>query len=112
MALNRRPFPGSTPFTPEELNITLTGGSGDADRDGQIEARGHEIATFVAEFVKKFDLPPLSSDGKKGGVALLGWSVGAVYAFAAVGTADTLPKGVKDVLSANLRSLIIYGKCW
>ncbi|KAF8873509.1 hypothetical protein CPB85DRAFT_1236931 [Mucidula mucida] len=108
VALNRRPFPGSTPFTPEELDVTLTGGTGDADRDAQIEARGHEIAMFVAEFIKKFKLPALSQDGKHGGVALLGWSVGAAYPLAAIGSSPTLPKDVQRLLGLNVRSLISY----
>ncbi|KAF8917706.1 hypothetical protein CPB85DRAFT_1431233 [Mucidula mucida] len=108
VALNRRPFPGSTPFTPEELDVTLTGGTGDADRDVQIEARGHEIAMFVAEFIKKFTIPALSQDGKQGGVALLGWSVGAAYPLAAIGSAPTLPKDVKELLGSYIRSLISY----
>ncbi|KAF9022454.1 hypothetical protein BDZ89DRAFT_956554 [Hymenopellis radicata] len=108
VALNRRPFPGSTPFTPEELNVTLTGGTGDADRDIQIEARGHEIATFAAEFIRKFKLPPLSHNGTQGGVALLGWSVGAAYPLAAIGSSPTLPKDVKQLLGSYIRSLITY----
>ncbi|KAJ7087147.1 hypothetical protein C8R44DRAFT_991416 [Mycena epipterygia] len=77
VAINRRPFPGSTPFTPAELNITLTGGAGDAERDAQIEARGHEIGMFIARFITKFNLPP-PSDGPPV-PALYGADVGALF---------------------------------
>ncbi|KAJ7130777.1 hypothetical protein C8R43DRAFT_1089921 [Mycena crocata] len=108
VAINRRHFPGSTPFTPEELNVVFTGGSGDDERDAQMEARGHEIGTFIATFVQKFHLPPLSADGKEGGSVLLGWSVGAPYQLAAIASADTLSEDTRSVLSAHVRSLILY----
>ncbi len=109
VAIQRRPFPGSTPFTAEELNVVLTGGSSEADRDAQIAARGHEIASFVDAFIQKFKLPPLSDDGKIGGVALLGWSVGGAFPVAAVASSGTLPTDVQARLSSYVRSLIVYG---
>lgn len=117
VALNRRTFPGSTPFTPEERNVIFTGGEGEAERDAHIEGRGHEIAVFVVEFIRKYDLPPPTRSGGErrpgnGGVAILGWSQGVVHAFAAVASAGTLEKDVRDVLSVHLRSLIIYGMSW
>jgi pimeloyl-ACP methyl ester carboxylesterase len=108
VAIQRRPFPGSTPFTAEELNVVLTGGSSEADRDAQIAARGHEIASFVDAFIQKFKLPPLSDDGKIGGVALLGWSVGGAFPVAAVASSGTLPTDVQARLSSYVRSLIVY----
>ncbi|PBK63889.1 hypothetical protein ARMSODRAFT_893703 [Armillaria solidipes] len=108
VAIQRRPFPGSTPFTAEELNVILTGGSSEADRDAQIAARGHEIASFVDAFIQKFKLPPLSDDGKTGGVALLGWSVGGAFPVAAVASSSTLPTNVQTRLGSYVRSLIVY----
>ncbi|KAJ7489033.1 hypothetical protein FB451DRAFT_1337031 [Mycena latifolia] len=108
VALNRRSFPGSTPFTPEELNIALTGGSGDDERDVQMEARGHEIGTFIATFIKRFNLPPPSNDGKTGGAILFGWSLGSLSLLAVIGTADTMPEATRSVLSSHVRSLIVY----
>ncbi|KAJ7021455.1 hypothetical protein C8F04DRAFT_1273673 [Mycena alexandri] len=108
VAINRRGFPGSTPFTPEELNVTLTGGSGDAEREVQVEARGHEIAMFIAIFIQKFDLPPFSGAGRPGGVVLFGWSVGAPFTTFAIANADTLPEATREVLRSHVRSLILY----
>lgn len=106
VAINRRPFPGSTPFTQDEVNVTITGG--DEERDAQMEARGHEIGTFIATFIQRFSLPPPSDDKKTGGVCLLGWSVGALFQLAAIATADTLPEAARSVLSSHIRSLILY----
>ncbi|KAK0471021.1 hypothetical protein IW261DRAFT_1514100 [Armillaria novae-zelandiae] len=108
VAIQRRPFPGSTPFTAEELNVILTGGSSEAERDAQMAARGHEMASFVDTFIQKFKLPPLSDDGKTGGVALLGWSEGGAFPIAAIASSDTLPAHVQARLSSYVRSLIVY----
>ncbi|KAJ7764874.1 Alpha/Beta hydrolase protein [Mycena metata] len=108
VAINRRGFPGSTPFTPEEFNVNLTGGSGDAEREAQMEARGHEIATFIAIFIQKFDLPAFSGAGRPGGAILLGWSLGAPFTTFAIANSDTLPEATREVLTSHVRSLILY----
>ncbi len=109
VAIQRRPFPGSTPFTDEELNVTLTGGSGDEERDFEIEMRGHEIASFVDIFIQNHNLPRVSDDGKSGGASLLGWSVGGAYVVAAIASTETLPVDVQTRLGAYVRSMIVYG---
>ncbi|KAK7055273.1 hypothetical protein R3P38DRAFT_2846113 [Favolaschia claudopus] len=108
VGINRRPFPGSTPFTDAELNVIYTGGSGTAERQAELDARGHELGTFIANFITQFNLPRLSADGKTGGAVLLGWSLGAPFALAAVSAAGSLPPATLETLSANLRSIIVY----
>ncbi|PBK63897.1 hypothetical protein ARMSODRAFT_893753 [Armillaria solidipes] len=108
VAIQRRPFPGSTPFTDEELNVTLTGGSGDEERDFEIEMRGHEISSFVDIFIQNHNLPRVSNDGKSGGASLLGWSVGGAYVVAAIASTGTLPVDVQTRLGAYVRSMIVY----
>ncbi|KAK0222340.1 Alpha/Beta hydrolase protein [Armillaria fumosa] len=105
VALNRRHFPGTTPLSPEELVITQTGGTDDSQREALVEARGHEIALFIDTFIQKFNLPSISSGG---GVALLGWSLGATFAPIAISSTDTLPEDVRCRLSEYMRSLILY----
>lgn len=108
VAIQRRPFPGSTPFTDQELNVTLTGGSGDEERNFEIEMRGHEIASFVDIFIQNHNLPRVSNDGKSGGASLLGWSVGGAYVVAAIASTGTLPVDVQTRLGAYVRSMIVY----
>ncbi|KAK7055271.1 Alpha/Beta hydrolase protein [Favolaschia claudopus] len=108
VAINRRPFPGSTPFTDAELNVIYTGGSGDAERQTQLDNRGREISNFIVNFITQNRLPPISNDGKTGGAIILGWSVGAPYAMAALSSADSLPLASRVVLAAYLRSVVIY----
>ncbi|KAJ8086079.1 hypothetical protein PM082_004898 [Marasmius tenuissimus] len=107
VAVQRRPFPGSTPFTPQELNVTLTGGSSDQERAAYAEARGHELANFIDRFIQKFKLPAIGANGQ-GGSVIWGWSVGALLPVWTIGNAKTLPADVKTRLGANVRSLIIY----
>ncbi len=106
VALNRRHFPGTTPLSPEEFVITQTGGTSDSQREGLVEARGHEIALFIDTFVQKFNLPSISSGG---GVALLGWSLGATFAPMVISSVNSLPEDVRLRLSQYMRSLILYG---
>lgn len=108
VAMNRRSFPGSTPFTDEELNVAMNGGT-EEQKDAQIQSRGNEIATFIDNFIQQKDLPPISKDGKAGCIVLLGWSVGAPFALAMVASSSTLPADVRVRLGSHIRSLILYG---
>ncbi|KAK7053255.1 hypothetical protein VNI00_003881 [Paramarasmius palmivorus] len=108
VAINRRAFPGSTAYTTEELDAITSPNSSQAEKNAFLEARGHEIATFIDTFIQEFDLPPLSADGTCGGVAILGWSIGSSHAAAAVGSSLTLPSDVRARLGRYLRSLIFY----
>ncbi|KAJ6458696.1 hypothetical protein DFH09DRAFT_1115381, partial [Mycena vulgaris] len=86
VAINRRPYIGSTPYTEAE-SVTLCTGS-ETEKAHFIDARGIEFATFVETFVQKYDLPPISPDGKSGGVALLGWSAGNLVTAAALNSLE------------------------
>ncbi|KAF9264169.1 hypothetical protein L218DRAFT_958595 [Marasmius fiardii PR-910] len=108
VAINRRAFPGSTPYTPHELDTVYNQSSTETEKDAFMEERGHEILQFIDNFIQKNDLPPLSTDGMNGGVAILGWSIGASHAAAAVASSYTLPDDVRARLSLYLRSLIFY----
>jgi pimeloyl-ACP methyl ester carboxylesterase len=108
VAINRRSFPGSTPFSPDELNIVMNGGN-DQQRDVEIEARGHEIASFIDIFTQKQNLPPISDDGKSGGIILLGWSLGNALSLAAISSSHSLSHDVRSRFASSIRALIVYG---
>ncbi|KAK0185459.1 Alpha/Beta hydrolase protein [Armillaria mellea] len=105
VALDRRPFPGSTPFSVEELGVLRAADTDDVQQEAFIEARGHEVAVFIDTFIHKFNLPPISSGG---GVALLGWSLGTALVSAAISNASTLPEDTCKRLERYLRSVILY----
>ncbi|KAG6829248.1 hypothetical protein H0H87_012099 [Tephrocybe sp. NHM501043] len=107
IAVNRRHYPGSTPFSDEELALVLKGGDS-AKKDSAHHARGLEIATFIDNFITNNKVHPISEDGKSGGIVLLGWSFGCALALAAVSSAQALPADARSRLGAHIRSVIAY----
>ena len=107
VAVNRRDYPGSTPFSDEDKRVLNSGT--DAERAAFLREQGVEIATFVDRLIEKNGLPPLSADKKSGGVQLMGWSFGATLAMAALANLDALPEASQTRLAAHLRSLILFG---
>lgn len=105
VGINRRDYPGSTPFSHSELAV-LSGGSDD-ERADFVRARGLEIATFVDRFIENQGVPPISEDGKSGGIALLGWSLGSAFVLSTISCCDTWPTELQSRLKTHLRALIL-----
>ncbi|KAJ7139247.1 hypothetical protein C8R44DRAFT_764116 [Mycena epipterygia] len=106
VAVNRRHYVGSTSYTDAENSI-LTSGS-DTEKSQFIDARGMELASFVDTFIQKHQLPPISSDGSSGGVALLGWSAGNLVTAAAIANLAKLPASTQDRFKVYLRAHIMH----
>ncbi|KAJ3825474.1 Alpha/Beta hydrolase protein [Lentinula raphanica] len=104
VAVNRRNFGGSSPYTPEELK-ELTGGD-DEKKNAWLRLRGQEFGLFIAKFIQQNNLPPITPDGKSGGAVILGWSAGASLAIATLSIVDTLPQDARGLLSAHIRAFI------
>lgn len=105
--VNRREYPGSSPFTEEDLDKLRS-----EDDTAHVEFakdRAKEIATFIKAFIDQEAVPRATADGKSGGVALMGWSSGASQTIALLGDADSLPGGLRKSIEPYLRSYIIYG---
>ncbi|KAI0942664.1 hypothetical protein AcW1_003230 [Taiwanofungus camphoratus] len=105
VAINRRDHPGSTPFSPAELQVLASGT--DEEKGSFVRARGLELATFTDNFIKQNNLPPISEDGKGGGIALLGWSLGSTVTLACVANIDSLPAEVQSRFKLYLRAHIL-----
>ncbi|KAK7046737.1 Alpha/Beta hydrolase protein [Favolaschia claudopus] len=105
VAINRRQYEGSTPFGPEAA-IPITGS--EDEKTKFLASRGIELANFAATFIEKNNLPPISADGKTGGVAFLGWSAGNNLTCAAVANIDGLSAGAQARLRSHLRAHIMY----
>ncbi|KAM5543809.1 hypothetical protein V8D89_002426 [Ganoderma adspersum] len=105
VAVNRRDYPGSTPFSADEIGV-LNSGTDDQKADF-LKARGVEFATFVDLFAEKNSLPPISADGSTGGFAVLGWSLGCSFALASVAAVDALPAPAQARWKDGMRSLIL-----
>ncbi len=106
-----RDYPGSSRFSPEELKAIAS-----SDRETQakaIKALGLQISAFLVHIIKKCDIPKFTEENgkKKGGLALLGWSLGNLVSMSMLGNAGTLPDDTKDFLERYLRTVVMYGAC-
>lgn len=99
VAISRRGYPGSTPFADNEIAGLTT----DDAREAFLRARGAEVAEFVSRFLEKFPLP------KSGGAALMGWSLGAMPALAAVANLDALSEEAAERVRTYVHTLILHG---
>lgn len=107
IAFNRRDYVGSTPFSPNELEAI---NSTDSEKHTEfLKNRGSEVAQFLANVVKEKDIPPASEDGKSGGLAIMGWSLGNVTTMAFLRHLESYPEAVLSTLDKYLRTFFIYG---
>ncbi|KAK7462247.1 hypothetical protein VKT23_007850 [Stygiomarasmius scandens] len=75
---NSRGYPGSTPYTKSEVEDLEQG------KKVHLERLGSLVASFIERFIEENEkgegIPKIGSGGKSGGIALLGWSSGAITA--------------------------------
>jgi len=90
VAVTRRGYPGSTPFSDSETSVA-TNGTVDEQTSFLIQ-RGVEFNMFIHNFSKKFGLPALSKDKTRGGFEVMGWSLGTFFALWTVSAWDALPR--------------------
>lgn len=108
IALNRRDYAGSSPFSNEELAAIDRD-----DQDAQDEfskMRGLEIAEFLVWVIDELGIPKASPDGKTAGLVLLGWSLGTNTALAFLAHLSTYPAAIREKLEGYLRTLVLYGE--
>ncbi|PIL24378.1 hypothetical protein GSI_14131 [Ganoderma sinense ZZ0214-1] len=106
VAISRRDYPGSTAFSPQDLSAFSS--SDGEDRRVFLRDRGAEIATFICNFIEQNGLLPISSDGKSGGFAVVGYGFGSVFALAAVANLDTLSVSFQTRWGAHMRGLLLH----
>ena len=107
VAVTRRDYNGSTPYTSADLN-TLQNGTV-SDQTAFFQARGEEIATFIELFINQNNIPAPSADGKTGGVGLLGWSLGNTFSVATIANLQSYATSTQHTLAKYLRALIFQG---
>ncbi|KAI5117179.1 hypothetical protein M0805_008158 [Coniferiporia weirii] len=106
IALNRRDYIGSTPFSQTELESIFG-----TDRNTHVEflrARGLEIARFLVWVISEKMIPRASADGLTGGLALMGWSLGNLTAMAFLRHLGTFPSDIINTLEPYLKTFFIY----
>ncbi|OSD07671.1 hypothetical protein PYCCODRAFT_1448944 [Trametes coccinea BRFM310] len=106
VAINRRDYPGSTPFTPDDLK-SVTSGTNE-EKAAFVKARGLELASFIDQFIVRNNIPPVSKEGKHGGFALIGWSYGSFVALSAVANVDALDAPARARWTSHMRALVLH----
>ncbi|OCH85431.1 hypothetical protein OBBRIDRAFT_784860 [Obba rivulosa] len=108
IAINQRDYPGSTPYTDEEIADLH---SEDPEAQARmIRDRGIELSEFLLWLIKegmvnkKVETP----SGTAGGMTFLAWSSGNIMGFTFFAHLDELPKDSQDLLAEYLRAVVIY----
>ena len=110
---NRRDYPGSAPYSPDEMenlsqlaNMTAGSAEGVEGTANEMKARARELYDYLVGLVKTERLP--RARGISGGIVLAGWSLGATWISALLAHVATFPVG--DIrLSEYVRRLVYYG---
>ncbi|KAF8589583.1 hypothetical protein K439DRAFT_1521297 [Ramaria rubella] len=106
ICVNRRDYAETTLFSSSELKILSEGD--ETERAAFVEQRGVEFALFLNQLIDELSLPPPTTDGKDGGIALMGWSLGNVVALAIVASISSFPGTVKARLQKYVRVFMIH----
>ncbi|KAH9972937.1 Alpha/Beta hydrolase protein [Lactifluus volemus] len=107
--LNRRDYPGSTPFSDTELAEL---GSPDLEtRAKALAQQGIDVGLFLAWLVREEKLPPVSTDRngqQQGGIVLVAWSLAHTPLAGFLAHIDALPDDALRALEPCLRSYCIF----
>ena len=108
--VNRWDYLGSTPFTDTEL--ASLGSQNLQTRAKALAQQGLDIGLFLAWLVREEKIPPVSIDpdgNKRGGIALVPWSLVHTPLVGLLAHADTLPVDARKALEPCLRAYCIFG---
>ncbi|KAI0058354.1 hypothetical protein BV25DRAFT_1810813 [Artomyces pyxidatus] len=105
VAINRRGYKRSTPISAAEAETIINGT--DEDKSEYLKTRGLELSRFIDIFIRENNTPPISPDGKTGGIAILGWSAGNGVVLSAIANVDSIPEDARSRLGSHLRALIM-----
>ena len=105
--VNRRDYPGSSPYSEEELVRLRTGGT-EAHNDFA-QNRAREFATFIRHYVEQNKIPRATEDWSAGGIVLLGWSAGNNFTVPILAHADVIVDETRSKIEPYLRSLMVFG---
>ncbi|KAF9523744.1 hypothetical protein CPB83DRAFT_886742 [Crepidotus variabilis] len=108
IAFQRRDYPGSTPFTDDEITEIQQGS------EEYLSKTQNMMIDFIRYVVEKLSIPAIwklsgQEAGKlDGGIALLGWSLGSYFPLALFSNPERVTPESRKILGKYLRSLIIY----
>ncbi|KAI5888703.1 glycoside hydrolase family 71 protein [Schizophyllum commune H4-8] len=99
IAVNRRGYPGSSPYTAAE-SFTLKNGTLE-ERAAIYRDEGHHYAQLLDALVQDGTVGP-------GGVALVAWSIANAHLSATIAAVHELPDVTRERLSKHLRTFIYF----
>lgn len=109
--VNLRDYPGSSPYTPSEVDAFLS-----EDRkvvESAVQQYGAEVAAFLAWFAEMHDIPlprwNPDTRTKEGGMAVFVWSSTSSAIISMLAHASDLPKKTLNTLETYLRACIMQG---
>jgi len=109
IALNRRDFPGSTPFSQEELAKLKSPDVGKSALLDFMRARGLELIGFIYNIIGLLNLPTRLASGE-GAISILGWSSGGIYLLSAMGCFNDTDLSIpqKETIKHCIPSCILF----
>ncbi|KIY73539.1 hypothetical protein CYLTODRAFT_416917 [Cylindrobasidium torrendii FP15055 ss-10] len=100
--INRRHYPGSSRYTDKEIESLAAG------EQGALELIAKDMAGFIRWFIENKNIPKASADFSKGGIAVLGWSMGAATTLAPFAWPDAVGKETLSIMEPYVRRLILW----
>ncbi|EKM49786.1 uncharacterized protein PHACADRAFT_179168 [Phanerochaete carnosa HHB-10118-sp] len=107
VTVNMRDYPGSTGYTPEELNAFA-----DPDftvQDAALRTHGEQLAAFLEYLVRSHEIQPIETvNGKRTkGIALVAWSMGNLLTMTFLGNASKFSAQRTAFLAKYLRTVVM-----
>jgi hypothetical protein len=109
--VNRKDYPGSSPFTPEE--IARLASEDIQTREAAVRALAMEFGAFFAWFVQTYQTPPIVSTGtggRAGGIIVVSWSLAHATLGPMIAYPDSLLEETGTLLSTHLRAYCTLGE--
>ncbi|KAI8989169.1 hypothetical protein BD414DRAFT_486289 [Trametes punicea] len=119
ISLNRREYPGATPYTAEERALLPPVLDKPPTNEGEIRSASEMLETFMRQRARELyeclqalvverSIPRIRADSSaKGGIILVGWSLGATWMTALLSHVSSFP--VNDVrLGEYIRRIVWY----
>lgn len=111
IAITRRDYVNSTRLSASDLALLFS--DRPADHGQFLRARGLEIARFLTWVIDELKIPPArepNEGGHNGGIALVGWSLGAATTLAFLRYLPSFPEELAQKLDLYLKTFIIHGE--
>ncbi|KAF9530737.1 hypothetical protein CPB83DRAFT_762488 [Crepidotus variabilis] len=102
ISVNRRDYPGSTPFTDQDLVDVKNG------KQGSIDSYAVLMVDFICYVADNLQIPPASVDHSSGGIALVGWSHGGAVALWTLSNPEVVSCPQIATLEKFLKTVIMY----